>query len=126
MWIFNNFTIELFNFARKEQLITVRKGDFKWGDIKVSGRKSMIDYIEENSLVDTLGYEVHQLAKTNNLLLPPEISSVTFKAPKKTKSMESLAEEKNDKANDKSAETLGLKTKRKKNAEKSTDEEQAT
>ena len=114
----------LFGFARKEQLITVRKGEFKWGDIRVDGRKNMIDYIEENSLVDALGYEVHQLAKTNKLLLPPEIASVTFKAPKKPKSAEAVEEEKNDKA----AEKLGLnlKTKRKKNAEKSTDEEQAT
>ena len=64
----------VFDTSRQLRLITVLKGVFKWGDIKIEGREKFIEYIKSNNLVDKLIVEVKEKATEKNVILPPELS----------------------------------------------------
>ena len=43
-----------FDTGRQTKLISVRKGIFKWDELKIEGRAEFIDYIKSNNLIDDL------------------------------------------------------------------------
>ena len=63
----------IFDVGRQVKLISVRKGMFKWNDVKVEGRKGFIDYIKMNELVFDLVSAVSEEANKSGVILPPEI-----------------------------------------------------
>jgi len=62
-----------FDTGRQIKLISVRKGIFKWDELKIEGRKNFIDHIKDKKLVDKLIDEIRALAAEKDLILPPEI-----------------------------------------------------
>ena len=52
-----------FDVGRQLKLISVRKGVFSWGDLKIEGKKSFVEYIQENSLINKLIGELKIVAK---------------------------------------------------------------
>ena len=63
-----------FNFGRQIKLITVYKGTFSWGDVKVEGRQDFINHIVKNNLTDSLINDIKEKAEEKGVLLPPELS----------------------------------------------------
>jgi len=62
-----------FDVGRQIKLISVRKGVFSWNDNKVEGRRSFIDHLIKNNLVDDLIKEIKESALENKMILPPEL-----------------------------------------------------
>jgi recombination protein RecA len=62
-----------FDTGRQIKLISIRKGIFKWGELKMEGRKNFIEHIKKENLIDTLVEEIRSIALENDLILPPEI-----------------------------------------------------
>lgn len=63
-----------FDTGRQSKLISVRKGVFNWGDVKIEGRKNFIEHIKENSLINKLISELKTVAAEKDIILPPEIN----------------------------------------------------
>jgi len=59
--------------GRQIKLISVRKGVFKWGDLKIEGRKNFINHIKNEKLINTLIDDIRVKAIEQNTILPPEI-----------------------------------------------------
>jgi len=64
-----------FDTGRQMRLISIRKGFFKWGDMKepIEGRDAFINYVKANGLIDRLVEDIKVQADENNVILPPEI-----------------------------------------------------
>ncbi len=62
-----------FDTGRQIKLISVRKGIFKWGDLKIEGRKNFIDHCKKEKLIDSLIEAIRSAALEKELILPPEI-----------------------------------------------------
>jgi recombination protein RecA len=62
-----------FDTGRQIKLISVRKGIFSWGELKIEGRKAFIDHIIKNKLTDKLIEAIRVKASEKDLILPPEI-----------------------------------------------------
>jgi hypothetical protein len=63
----------VFDAGRQTKLISIRKGVFSWGDVKVEGRKAFISKIREEKLFENLLAEIREKAKEENILLSPEL-----------------------------------------------------
>lgn len=63
-----------FDTGRQIRLISIRNKIFKWGDIKVEGRKNFIDKIKADNLLDNLIKNIKDVAQEKDILLPPEIT----------------------------------------------------
>ncbi|MCD6435318.1 MAG: hypothetical protein J7L15_02920 [Clostridiales bacterium] len=74
-----------FDTGRQIKLITVMKEVYKWGEIRVPGRKGFIDHIKSSNLLDDLIFAIKNKAEENNVLLPPEIMQYKLKSNKKDK-----------------------------------------
>jgi recombination protein RecA len=79
-----------FDTGRQIKLISVRKGIFKWGEIKIEGRKNFINQLKKEKLLDSLIDEIKNCAFEQDLLLPPEIFLYEPKNQKKAKKTEAL------------------------------------
>ena len=62
-----------FDFGRQIKLITVREKVFKWGDVKVTGRRAFIDHLKEKSMILNLVEDIKGKAKESNTVMPPEM-----------------------------------------------------
>jgi len=62
-----------FDTGRQIKLISVRKGVFKWGELKIEGRKNFIDHINKENLLESLIADIRAKSVENDLILPPEI-----------------------------------------------------
>ncbi len=65
-----------FNVGRQLKVISVYKGEFRWGEVKVPGRSDFIDHLKIKKLVSTLIKEVVVKAKETGVILPPELVSI--------------------------------------------------
>lgn len=63
-----------FDTGRQIKLISVRQGVFKWGELKVEGRKAFIDKIKEKDALNILIEDIKKTATEKELILPPEIT----------------------------------------------------
>lgn len=63
-----------FDAGRQVKLISVRKGIFKWGELKIEGRSEFITYVKNKNLINKLIDEIKVKAVENDILLPPEIT----------------------------------------------------
>jgi len=63
-----------FDFGRQIKLISVRNEVYKWGDVKVKGRKAFIEYIVNNKMIDPLIVALKMKALEEDVILPPEIN----------------------------------------------------
>lgn len=68
-----------FDTGRQLKIISVYKGEFRWGDVKIEGRKNFINHLIENKLTDKLIVEIKENAKEENVILPPEIVQYQIK-----------------------------------------------
>ncbi len=68
-----------FDTGRQIKLISVRNKVYKWREIRVEGKKSFIDYIKKNNLVDDLVKDIKEASDRDGVLLPPEIALYKFK-----------------------------------------------
>ena len=64
----------MFSYGRQIKVISVRKGIFKWNDIKVEGKKAFIENIKSNDLQQALCGELIDKSQETGLFVPPEIS----------------------------------------------------
>jgi len=73
----------LFNEGRKLKVITVRKGVFSWGNLKVEGQKELIEKIKLEKLQEKLYNDIKIAAEAEKSLLPPEIKAWVLNKDKK-------------------------------------------
>jgi len=69
----DSFIEIVFDSGRQLKLISVYKGEFRWNDVKVTGRKAFTEYIVEHKLIVKLIQEVKDKSQEDKVLLPPEI-----------------------------------------------------
>ncbi len=62
-----------FDTGRQIKLISVRKGIFKWDELKIEGRSNFIEHIKKEGLIDSLIDAIKTMAAEKELILPPEI-----------------------------------------------------
>lgn len=64
----------LFDTGRQLQIISVRKGVYKWEDVKIEGKNNFIEEIKNKNLTKKLSLFLEEKAIENGALVPPEIS----------------------------------------------------
>lgn len=63
-----------FDAGRQIKLISVYKGEFRWRDVKIEGRKAFIDELKQKGLIDELIDEIKEKALELKTVIPPEIT----------------------------------------------------
>ena len=70
---FPDLAERLFDSGRQLKIISVRKGVFTWGDVKIEGRKAFIEQLKSNGSESKLLKELKDFSAENKTLLPPEV-----------------------------------------------------
>lgn len=63
----------IFDAGRQVKVISVRKGIFSWGEIKIEGRKNFINHLKDKNLISDLIKEIKLKADESAVVLPPEL-----------------------------------------------------
>jgi len=73
-----------FDAGRQVKIISVRKGIFSWGELKVEGRKQFLESITSAGLLGNLIKDIKEKAEENHVLLPPELGLYEEEKEKKS------------------------------------------